>query len=302
MRVLFHGGEPLLAPVKDFYSFYDQVKDLKNIAFGIQTNLVYKLNEKKLSFFKDILNLEGIGTSWDPNIRFGSNGITSREQDIKLWESNIKTLVNLGSELTLMVSLSRDVIEKFEPREILDYAISLGIKFILFERITDDGNSQINNEVLPSNMSLDLWLFSMYEQTLEDDRYLKIGNMFLDEIATSYVNGSHVANRCRGCEQKLITINANGTLSGCPNSAPTSLWGKIDENPSNFIKSNQRTDAICKELTRNSICLTCEVNDLCNGDCYKLKWDGDICSAPKTLFKYLKQSNKTAECSKLLIK
>ena len=35
---------------------------------------------------------EGIGTSWDTNIRFGSNGITSPEQDLKLWEENVRFL------------------------------------------------------------------------------------------------------------------------------------------------------------------------------------------------------------------
>ncbi len=301
MRILFHGGEPLLAPIKDLYNFYEELQDIKNISFGIQTNLVYKLNPKRLNFFKDVLKLEGIGTSWDPNIRFGSNGLTTKEHDLHLWETNIKTLVDLGAEITLMVSLSRDVVEYYEPKQIIDYAIELGIKYILFERITFDGNSQDNENVLPSNKNLDLWMLTMYKQTLEDDRFLKIGNMFLDEIARSYLHGNHVANRCRGCEQKLITINADGTLSGCPNSAPTSIWGRIEKDPTTFIASPKRTEAICKEQIRNSVCLTCEVNDLCNGDCYKLKWDKDICSAPKSLFQFLKTTEGSKNCSKVLL-
>lgn len=291
-RIIFHGGEPTLAPLEDMYTFFEQTRhEIPQVNFGIQTNLVYRLTPQKLKFFSEVIGEGGIGTSWDPKIRFGSTHKNLALEEEKMWEANVRTLVSEGHALTLMVSLSKYIIEEYEPIEVIKYAISLGIKYILFERITTNGNAVSNNDILPRNTDIDQWLFKMYQQTMEHQLHKHIGNMFLEEIAHSYVNGLHVANRCRGCEQKIITINADGGLSGCPNSAAETQWGNITDGTQTFLGHKLRIGAICKEKTRNINCSTCEVSDLCHGDCYKLKWDGDICSAPKTLMRFLKNNN-----------
>jgi len=301
VRLLYHGGEPMLAPLKDLYRFYELTKDtLPNVEYGIQTNLVYTLNESKIEFFKKVIGKRGLGTSWDAGIRFGSMRLERREADEALWEKNVRTLAAKGFEMTLMVSLSKDLVYHYEPKDIINYAIRLGFSFILFERITSDGNA-VMTDTLPANAKIDEWLYKMYVQTIEQKLYEKIGNMFLEEIMLAYRQNYHVANRCRGCEQKLITINADGTIAGCPNSATTQKWGNVEDIVDNFLYSEPRLNAICNEKQRPMACMTCEVNDICNGDCYKLKWDGDTCSAPKTLFKMLKKNNPIEDCDKLRI-
>jgi radical SAM protein with 4Fe4S-binding SPASM domain len=301
VRLLYHGGEPMLAPLSDLYEFHKLThQELPNVDYGIQTNLVYTLNQAKRDFFKEVIGYRGIGTSWDAGIRFGSARPERRDADEALWEKNVQTLVRDGHELTLMVSLSKSLVDNYEPKDIINYAISLGFSFILFERITSDGNATIN-DALPSNLKIDRWLYKMYTQTIEHKLYEKIGNMFLEEIMLAYRRNVHVANRCRGCEQKLITINADGTLAGCPNSATNENWGDVQSNVDQFLYSEKRVGAICAEKQRPAPCLTCEVNDICNGDCYKLKWDDDICSAPKTLFKMFKKNSPLDDCDKLRI-
>ncbi len=302
-RLLYHGGEPMLAPLADLWDFYYRTKDsILNVEYGLQTNLVYPLTEEKINFFETVIGEVGIGTSWDPDIRFGSNSERMAETQLKLWETNVRTLTSRGLQLTLMVCLSKTVVEKFEPHQILQYAIDLGFKYILFERITDDGNTQTNsNSVLPLNRDLDQWILRMYLQTQQYGFQKKIGNMFLEEIANSVLNGLHTANRCRNCETKIVTINADGSLAGCPNSAPEKTWGHIDSGVEPFITSNPRVAAICKEKMRNPICMTCDVSHLCNGDCYKLKWDQDVCSAPKSLMRYLKDQNQREFVKDLII-
>tara|TARA_Y100000590_G_scaffold415353_1_gene513061 strand:- start:989 stop:1591 length:603 start_codon:yes stop_codon:yes gene_type:complete len=200
-----------------------------------------------------------------------------------------------------MISLSKHFIENFKPYEAIQYAIDLGFKYILFERITVDGNAEKNKEIIPLNSEIDKWLFQMYEDTLKYDLHKKIGNMFLEEIATAYTQNLHVANRCRGCEQKIITINADGSLAGCPNSATGEEWSHLGEGPEGFVKSSARVDAICKETLRKPECYTCEVSSLCNGDCYKLSWDETGCAAPKSLFKHLKSNQLYNELIPLMI-
>lgn len=300
VRLLYHGGEPMIAPMKDLWRFYELTKDaLPRVQYGIQTNLVYQLTDEKREFFKTVFDGAGIGTSWDANIRFGSSNPLKKISDEALWAKNVRTLVDDGHDMTLMVCLSKDLIHQYQPVDVINYAIDLGFKYILFERITSDGHATINS-VLPNNRDIDAWLLKMYEQTMEFELHKYIGNMFLEEVAIAFRKNLHVSNRCRGCEQKLITINADGTMAGCPNSATDSTWSTISASPDTFLKSEKRVEAICTEKMRHPICATCEVNDICNGDCYKLKWDGDVCSAPKSLMKKIKQEQLIEECDKLV--
>jgi radical SAM protein with 4Fe4S-binding SPASM domain len=304
VRLLFHGGEPILAPLKDLIYFYDLTKDLNtSVSYGIQTNLVYSLTSDKLKFF-DILKPYGIGTSWDENIRFGSavpGNEEIKKKQLSIWEDNVRKLISEGHFVTLMVSLNKDIVEKKEPFEIIDYAASLGIEYILFERITGNGNALINPDIFPKNKDIDNWIFRMYQQTIERKLYLKIKNMFLNEIAHSFLKKEHMGNRCRNCELSLITINADGSLSGCPNSASEKKWGHIDYDIETSLKNKNRIGAICKEMTRNSVCYSCPVRDVCNGDCYKLPWEGDICAAPKSLMSYIKSNKDFENLEKLIV-
>lgn len=302
IRIVYHGGEPFLAPIQDLMMSYNLTKGLNcDVTYGIQTNLVFSLTKEKLNFL-DLIKPFGIGTSWDKDIRFGSINsfdVNLKNKQLNLWENNVKKLSSLGHDITLMVSINEAIL-KMEPFEIINYAHSLGIKYILFERITGNGNANLNPDIFPKNLQIDSWLLKMYTQTIELKLYEKIKNMFLNEIAFSFLKKSHIGNRCRNCEQSLITINADGTLSGCPNSANEKIWGNLSQSIDEIFSSKVRIGAICKELTRNKICLSCPVNDICNGDCYKLPWENDICAAPKSLMQFIKKNNDYSNLEKLI--
>ena len=44
---------------------------------------------------------------------------------------------------------------------------------------------------------------------------------------------------CRDCEEKLYTINADGTLSGCPNAAPEEQFGHINQDIKTHTNMNK---------------------------------------------------------------
>ena len=301
VRFMFHGGEPLLAPTNDMRKVYEGLKDLfPRTTFGAQTNLVYPLTDEKRSFFKDVLFEDGFGTSWDYDIRFGSTG--NKDKQIQMWEQNVRDLVADGHYLTMIVSITKKLIEEKSPIEIINYAHQLGFKHILFERITSDGNAKMNSEILPSNKSQDEWLHRMFNQCIEHKTYEYIGNMLLSELADAFVNHKHTANRCRVCEQSLLTINANGTIGGCPNTGPVDHWGHIDWPIMDSLKSEKRLKAIaCESLERNPICYQCPAFEYCNSDCNKLPWDGDYCAAPKLIWKQMMSDNDIDTYKKLII-
>lgn len=294
-RILFHGGEPMLAPIKDMRLFADTIKArYPETEFGIQTNLAYSLSEKKLKFLNDLFLKTGIGTSWDLDLRFLD------PSDMLRWENNVRELIAQGHTISVMVSLSKYLLDNLEPLDVIQYFIDLGIQHVLFERITSNGNAKLNPNIHPDNKDLDAWILKMYEQTIEHELYNKIHNMFLNEIATSYVDRIHTANRCRNCEQSLMTINADGTIAGCPNSAPEEYWGNLDWSIQDNLASKKRIHTMACEMKRNDNCLKCPVSSICNGDCHRLPWQDDICAAPKSLMLKMKQENKIEDYKKLI--
>ena len=312
IRYLFHGGEPLLAPIQDLYRAYEGLKDIfPQTTFSMQTNLVFELTDARRKFLKDIVFENGFGTSWDYDIRFGSNASKSEEQaevsqkQRALWEKNVRTLVADGHYMTMIVSITKKLIEEKEPIEIVNYAHSLGFKHILFERITSDGNAKVNSDIIPSNAAQDEWLHKMFQQTLEHKTYEYIGNMLMSELAEAYVNHLHVANRCRVCEQSLLTINATGTIGGCPNTGPSDHWGHIEWDIGKSFRSEKRLQAIsCEVGERNPLCYSCPAFEFCNSDCNKLAWDENntYCAAPKKIWKQMMKDNDIEQYKKLLFR
>ena len=271
----YHGGEPMLAPMKDLLEYHRITKDHwgDRCTHGITTNLVYKLKPEHIDFF-DLMSGGAIGTSWDPNIRFGN------EKQRQLWEKNVKELTSLGFFVKCFISVSTDVV-KMEPLEIADYMHSLGIGAISYERLTHNGNAELNPDIFPHNRDLNKFWMHMHETTKDHP----VENEFLNTVYDKFSKGQFFNGTfCRDCEQKLHTINADGTVAGCPNAAPTDWYGNIDTPAKEVRLSPKRMEIISCELhERDSRCYDCPVFIYCHSDCHQLRWMDDVCPAPKTL-------------------
>lgn len=276
----FHGGEPLLADLKDLYLFHDLVsKRWNSSTFGITTNLVYKLTDEKINFFKEICN-NRIGTSWDPFIRFENTN------QIQLFKNNIKTLLDNDITIKMFVSLSNDVVN-LGAEKLLDTIEEFKIHELALERITNDGSATINN-VKPSNIKLQHFFLDMHNIKKEYSFF----NEFMDSVYSKFTNNDlKLGTFCRDCEQKIFTINADGTIAGCPNSAQNDHYSNINKDINEVITSKKRCNVIVKETTRDSRCFDCSVFKYCGGDCHQLDWEQDICASPRFLMKQLKQEN-----------
>ncbi len=292
MKILFHGGEPMLAPIKDLWDIYHNANLWEQTDFSVTTNLAYPMTEEKAYFFETITT-GGMASSYD-SMRFRDN-----DRAKAMFERNSKIL-NRKIPMTLMVSLDTEIMKQ-TPKEILDYAISLGYRYLLFERITSDGNAKLNPHIFPRNEDQDQWMYELFRTTIDDKYYDKIGNMFISELASAFVEGVHGGNRCRDCEQTLITVNADGTISGCPNTAPRDHWGHIDMDVPTMLASPKREDVIMCEATRDDRCLSCEAFSVCNSDCHQLKWQDDYCPAPKKIWKEMLKENDIDTYRRLIL-
>jgi radical SAM protein with 4Fe4S-binding SPASM domain len=277
----YHGGEPFLAPIEDMWKFYNLTQEhWPDASYGITTNLVHKLTPAKLEFIEKVLN-NRIGTSWDPNIRF------ENQKQIDLFESNIKLLLDRGCTIKLFVSLTRDCVN-IEPIKLLEYVKGLGVQEMDIERVTSNGLATKNLTVFPSNIEMQKWFLKMHEQMIEHDARHWFHNGFMENVYAKFEKGFTKAGTfCRDCEQKLFTINADGTIAGCPNSAPTDAWGHVMDDVAKSLNAPKRCGIIAEELSRDPRCYDCPVYKYCGGDCHQLAWEGDICPAPKLLMKKL---------------
>lgn len=277
----FHGGEPMLAPTALLFEAWNGIKDLwPALWWTVQTNLTYSLTDDKLRVFNEICG-KSWGTSWD----FGIRWKTPRQQ--ALWEDNVRQLARDGHDITVMVSLNRKLVENYEPIEIIEELSELGVRHVNFERITPNGNALAHRAIFPDNRELDQWFLKMWHQSVEHRAWEKIDNMFLDSILTSLVYNTYSGCRSRQCEQKILTINADGTVGGCPNDAPSKHFGTIHDPIEKILYSPCRLCNIQRESMRHDACATCPVHHICNGDCHQLEWQGDACPAPKSLMTLL---------------
>lgn len=289
MHIDFHGGEPFLAPLEDMYTFWEQVSDKcsPNVSFGATTNLTYKLTEDKLKFMEVALGSR-IATSWDEGIRWKDN------RQYSLWEKNVKFLVARGFEIKVFISMNTSLMSR-NPKDVLDMLQELGIKEVAFERLTHDGSATRNPAIFPTNKAIDDWIYEMH---LVNDRDW-FDNVLLESIYSKFEGGSQRESTfCRGCEKIMFTINADGTVAGCPNSAPTSHYTTIDASKRDALSHDKRTCMIAEETYINPHCVSCEVFGQCGGDCYKLEWDTQ-CPAPKRLMYGL--NNKTDRAVQLQV-
>jgi radical SAM protein with 4Fe4S-binding SPASM domain len=281
LHIEFHGGEPFLAPLEDMQRAYDEIsKHWPNASWGITTNLVHKLTPEKLEFIDTVLG-KRIGTSWDPKIRF--DNINQRI----LFEENIKLLLGRGVTIKLFVSLTKDVVN-MEPIELLMYVKGLGVQEMDIERVTKNGHATRNLHIFPTNKEMDDWFLKMHHQMEEYDARDWFHNNFMENIYTKFETGQTKAGTwCRDCEQKLFTINADGTIAGCPNSAPEDHYGTIDMPIYDLLFAPKRIEIMACEAAGNSLCLECPVYKYCGGDCHQLEWDGTICASPRSLMIHL---------------
>jgi len=282
LTVEFHGGEPFLAPVADMRRVWDECKDLfPNSHWSACTNLTFNLDDEKLNFMKEAFGYH-MATSWDDGIRF------ENAKQEELWAKNVKTLVDAGFQLTLMVSLSRKTISK-EPIELLRFAADMGFKYISLERITPHGHAQGNSDIFPDNKELDAWFLRMWEQSVEHRAWEWAPmNVFLNGILEKFNRGVTGGVFCRNCETKMFTLNADGAIGGCPNDAPVNNYGHIDMEIKDLFYNPGRMKKIACESIRNPGCYQCPVFDICGGDCQQVLWQGNVCASPKSMIKHLK--------------
>lgn len=283
----FHGGEPFLVPVEQMIQVNEETKKIiPNASWGITSNLTFKMYDEHFDFIQKYLD-NRIGTSWDPDIRFSS------PKQYDLWRKNVETLVSKGVTVKLFISVTTSTI-KMEPIDLLEWVRDLGVKEMSLERLTNNGNAKLYPEIFPLNTEQDAWFLQMHEQSKLNNARSWFDNEFLETVYSKFETGFvRGGTFCRDCEEKIFTLNADGSISGCPNSAPEFQFGSITDPIEKLINSPIRLNTIACERSGNPLCYSCDVFEFCGGDCHQLSWQDNNCGAPKSLMQQLKYEKST---------
>lgn len=278
----FHGGEPFLADVGEMKRVAEFIRSVGDdrVTVGSTSNLTFKLTDEMLDFM--VNGLDGFGTSWDPDIRFAN------DKQFQLWRKNTDTVVQARKgRMVLNVSVSRMVTE-MDQKELLLFLKSTNVEKVLFDRITLNGNALENKHLFPTNQEINDWYLKMHAASEELGARKWFYNAALEDVYAKFEKAvSSCGTFCRDCEERNITINASGSIGGCPNSAPEEEFGNIDMAIPELFVSAKRLDVMASERTRNEKCFECSVFSYCGSDCHRLEWDGDICASPRQLMKML---------------
>ena len=273
-----HGGEPFLADVQEMRTVVSAIRSYgKRTGVGATSNLTFKLHDDLLDFI--VNDLDGVGTSWDPDIRFAN------DKQRQLWRSNMERVRDARKEkdITLNVSVSRGLVQ-MDCKELLLFLKDTGAYKVQFERLTYDGNAIANQSIFPSNEEVNAWYLRLHEASQELGARSWFNNTLLESVYAKFEkNFPNCGTFCRDCEERLFTVSASGAIGGCPNSAPTNSYGHIDMSMQELHMSSKRLDVIVEERTRNPACYECPVFSKCGSDCHQLQWEGPVCPAPKQL-------------------
>lgn len=274
----FHGGEPFLVPPQQMRDVYNQCKDLWGTrgSWGATSNLVFKMYNEHIDLIRDCFGGR-LGTSYDPKIRFAN------DKQYNLWRKNVKRLLDEGFTVKLNISVTQDVID-MEPIDLLRWVKELGVQEVAFERLTWNGSANAHPEIFPSNIDKDLWFLKMHQQSEEHGARKWFDNEFLENIYAKFEHGmTKCGTFCRDCEEKIFTINADGSISGCPNAAPEFSYGTVDDEVTLVTHNPKRINTIVDERCGNTECHSCPVFQYCGGDCHQLQWEDGVCGAPKSM-------------------
>ena len=276
IRMVLHGGEPMLTGIDRLTAFTKRLNNEKEIDWGIQTNLAYPLTDAHIVFFKKTFN-NLIGTSLDSTTRFSDPKIYT------LWKENLGILRKNNIDISICFCLTKETIEAWTPNQLLDFCIEKDIYQLQLERATGEG------QYIPSPENLDSFLFDLFNLYIEKIDSLKdrLTIPLFDSLLQNFESKpSYVF--CRTCQQSIFTVNADETIGGCPNTADTEIWGNLSDGYQKIILSAMRKNSILKEKFHRDECLACEFFLECNGDCHQLK----SCFGLKKIMKKIKENRK----------
>lgn len=263
--VHLHGGEPMLYREDWLLAFCRSVREL-GCNLTCTTNLTYTLTPTK----REILGLMTprfgkpfFQTSYDVgNTRFKTDNAR------RLFFENLTSLQGKGFNIQTTFCVTTEFIRGFYST--LESLFSNFGNFVNFERLTLNGNLLEHRSLIPSFEEVDEFFLRVWNEYVDCKKAgMDCHVPILDDLVFSVLNPTHwVGCRNRTCSSDVMTIEPDGSIGTCPNVSYKTI-GLLQEKPVEFVY--RQNELIRQEQQYKIDCLSCDVFNVCHGDCYQIQ-------------------------------
>jgi uncharacterized protein len=271
LTIVFHGGEPLLAPDSFYehaYHSFNSSKILSKIPtkFTIQTNLTLFMEKKLPHLMKLLGDVPLVGTSYDPISK--SRKLNYNKSYEEEFMKSYFHLRSLGSSVNIIYPVTKSAFGR--EREIYKFYKNLGVVSLTVKPALDY-DRDMNPDEQFSAMEYAGFLVRLYEEWVNDNYGIciepfngwtvkhKTGN---PEQLTCYFSGE--------CSRSMFLVLPNGDTYECCeftriHDRPV---GNVYKNGFEVVQSNreQKIDERF-EIMRDNTCKGCKWWSYCHGYC-----------------------------------
>lgn len=259
INIIWHGGEPLLAPISYYEDIYNFCKKLSsNFTFSIQTNGTL-LNQEIITFFKE--NDTNIGLSFD-----GLGNEFTRSKSGKILENIILLKENDFHPGAIIVINERNVnnlIQEYNYFKSLDLSMKLNPMF--------NEGAAVKNEYLSLNPNEYVSNFISFFKYWAYDKECNINVSTCTELVNLITNEHSSVCTNNSCLGKWLCLDSNGIIYPCDRLCVNEyILGDISELSSiDEVFYNQNfLNILKKSITRRNNCINnCEYYNNCYAGC-----------------------------------
>ncbi len=269
LSIVFHGGEPLLAPLSVWEVLLSSIKTRLagyQVKMNLQSNL-WNLTEEHIRLFLEYG--VSLGTSLD-----GPEALcdcTRGQGYFKRTYAAVKKAQEAGSSVSAIATVSKQTLP--HAQSIAAFFRDSDIPLVLHGALPPLGKQQIAPSLPSWTLSssdyaeLILGLFPWY---IENRKYVRIST--LDHFATGIVHGKPGVCTFQDCLGMFLAIAPTGEITSCQRFAGQSdfCMGSIFERPT-LTELSVSPAAKRQKAREESVaerCQACEHYALCKGGCY----------------------------------
>ncbi len=296
ISVIFHGGEPLLAPYDIWELLFEGLSctpDNIPVHFSVQSNL-WQLDDRFLDLFARYGAV--IGTSLD-----GPSDICDLNRGEGYFDRTFRSVekaVSRGQSVGVIATLTKQTIPR--AREVLSFFREQGMNPVLHAAVKGMGSSE-DQYALTAGEYADC-IIDLYPWYVKNRKYFSVPT--LDNYCKAVVGGGAQVCTMQDCLGMFLAISPSGDITGCQRMSgdPEYTLGNIFDRPSvaQLMNSPAAIRLRRRQEQVEQRCGQCPWLDMCRGGCYYnaiSMGDGIIdpmCEAYKRIYDFL-QSRMTDE-------
>ena len=291
LHIIFHGGEPLLAPITVWEVLFAEIKS-KLAGFrhnlSMQSNL-WNLDDEFIRLFYE--NKVSIGTSID-----GPQALCDINRGEGYFEktfASIRRANMAGCSVSGIATVTKQTLP--HAQEVVKFFRNNGMSMVLHDAV-----APLDNPLSPYALNSDEYaemIMGLFPWYVENCKYIQIDT--LDHFVRGVVTGNPHVCTLRDCLGLFLSVSPNGDISTCQRLAGKNEFtlGNIFDKPTlqELYGSAPARRLQSREIQVAERCAQCDWLQVCKGGCYYnalASGDGVIdphCEAYKKIFAFVQQ-------------